>query len=92
MQVTQSLGNLVVPQGCKESWMEPLIPFMASKISSIRNFLEDLITINVEDGMLSTTSPSVLFCVSFLVVFGGNWFVFNFQSLLLGAFPSAVPP
>ena len=64
--------------------MEPLIPFMASKISSIRNFLEDLITINVEDGMLSTTSPSVLFCGSFCF---WNRFVFNFQSLLLGAFP-----
>ena len=72
--------------------MEPLIPFMASKISRIRNFLEDLITINVEDGMLSATSPSVLFCVC---VFWGvflNRFVFNFQSLLLGAFPQAVTP
>ena len=49
-QVTQSLGNLVVPQICKEVWMEPLLPFMAAKISSIRNFLEDLITVNVEDG------------------------------------------
>ncbi|KAL8576071.1 hypothetical protein ACOMHN_001421 [Nucella lapillus] len=48
-KVTQSLGNLVVPQGCKEAWMEPLVPFMTSKLSCVRGFLEDLITINVED-------------------------------------------
>lgn len=48
-KVTQSVGNLVVPQGCKEAWMEPLVPFMTSKLPCIRAFLEDLITINVED-------------------------------------------
>ncbi|XP_070204929.1 rasGAP-activating-like protein 1 [Littorina saxatilis] len=48
-KVTQSLGNLMVPKGCKEGWMEPLIPFMTSKISAIRNFLEELISVNVED-------------------------------------------
>lgn len=30
--------------------MEPLIPFMASKITAIKNFLEDLININIDNG------------------------------------------
>ncbi|PVD32951.1 hypothetical protein C0Q70_08398 [Pomacea canaliculata] len=48
-KMTQTLGNLVTPQGCKEPWMEPVVPFMQSKMSAIRNFLEELVTINVED-------------------------------------------
>ncbi|KAK7497442.1 hypothetical protein BaRGS_00011284, partial [Batillaria attramentaria] len=45
-KMTQSMGNLVMPQGVKETWMEPLVPFMQSKLSLIRNFLEELITSN----------------------------------------------
>lgn len=65
MQAVQSIGNLgqQLGQG-KELWMAPLHPFLLQSVARVKDFLDQLVDVQVDEGKLPcgpTPQPGPLF-------------------------------
>ena len=50
-QTVQNMGNLGLQVG-KEQWMEPLTPFIKESVGDIKHFINELVDIGDNTGMM----------------------------------------